>query len=113
MHSGQGTEEVYPMSVGPVDFQTHTIFTKYLPPATKLGQGNIFRSVCQEFCPQGKLGMCGGGSMHAGGHAWQGGMHGEGACVAGGHAWWGGMHGRGTCMAGEGVCMADTTRYGQ
>ena len=21
-----------------------------LPPATKLGQGNIFRSVCQEFC---------------------------------------------------------------
>ena len=24
-----------------------------LPLATKLGQGNIFRSVCQEFCPQG------------------------------------------------------------
>ena len=24
-----------------------------LPPATKLGQGNIFRSVCQEFCPHG------------------------------------------------------------
>ena len=24
-----------------------------LPPATKLGQGNIFRSVCQEFCSQG------------------------------------------------------------
>ena len=24
-----------------------------LPPATKLGQGHIFRSVCQEFCPQG------------------------------------------------------------
>ena len=23
-----------------------------LPPATKLGQGNIFRSVCQEFCSQ-------------------------------------------------------------
>ena len=23
---------------------------RYLPPATKLGQGNIFRSVCQEFC---------------------------------------------------------------
>ena len=22
-----------------------------LPPATKLGQGNIFRSICQEFCP--------------------------------------------------------------
>ena len=24
-----------------------------LPSATKLGQGNIFRSMCQEFCPQG------------------------------------------------------------
>ena len=24
----------------------------FLPPATKLGQGNIFRSLCQEFCPQ-------------------------------------------------------------
>ena len=24
----------------------------FLPPATKLGQGNIFRSVCQEFCSQ-------------------------------------------------------------
>ena len=23
-----------------------------LPPATKLGQGNVFSSVCQEFCPQ-------------------------------------------------------------
>ena len=26
-----------------------------LLPATKLGQGNIFRSVCQEFCSQGVL----------------------------------------------------------
>ena len=26
---------------------------RILPPATKLGQGNIFRSVCQELCPQG------------------------------------------------------------
>ena len=25
----------------------------YLPAATKLGQGNIFTSVCQEFCPRG------------------------------------------------------------
>ena len=24
-----------------------------IPPATKLGQGNIFSSVCQEFCSQG------------------------------------------------------------
>ena len=29
----------------------------YLPPATKLGQGNIFRSVCQEFCSQGGGGL--------------------------------------------------------
>ena len=28
-------------------------FSSLLPPATKLGQGNIFRSVCQEFCPLG------------------------------------------------------------
>ena len=50
-----------------------------LPPATKLGQGNIFRSVCQEFCPQGD-------------------MHGSGACMAGaGHAW------QGACMVGGGV----------
>ena len=26
-----------------------------LPPATKLGQGNIFRSMCQEFCSGGGL----------------------------------------------------------
>ena len=26
---------------------------KSLPAATKLGQGNIFTSVCQEFCPRG------------------------------------------------------------
>ena len=25
----------------------------FLPPATKLGQGNLFRSVCQEFCSRG------------------------------------------------------------
>ena len=86
-----------------------------LPPATKLGQGNIFRSVCQEFCPQGGGGMC------SGGHAWQGvcvvgacmaggvGTCMAGACIVGRHAWWGGacvaggMHGRGACM--EGVCV--------
>ena len=44
------------------------VFMLLLPPATKLGQGNIFRSVCQEFCP------------------WGGGMCGEGVCMAGGHA---------------------------
>ena len=29
-----------------------------LPAATKLGQGNIFTSVCQEFCPQRGEGVC-------------------------------------------------------
>ena len=33
-----------------------------LPAATKLGQGNIFASVCQEFCPQGGVSA----SVHAG-----------------------------------------------
>ena len=68
-----------------------------LPPATKLGQGNIFRSVCQEFCPWG-------------GHAWQGfvcmaGAHArQGVCGRGAHVWWGGMCSRGACMVG-GVYM--------
>ena len=67
----------------------------FLPPAAKLGQGHIFRSVCQEFRPRG-------GACIAGGHAWQG------ACMAGGgaHAWQEGVH-------GGGACVADTTRYGQ
>ena len=29
-----------------------------LPATTKLGQGNIFTSVCQEFCPRGGGGVC-------------------------------------------------------
>ena len=75
----------------------------------------------------------------AGGHGWRGGMCGKGmggrgTCMAGGmcirevamHGWGacvaGGMCGRGVCMAGgvhckghawQGVCMADTMRYGQ
>ena len=62
-----------------------------------LGQGNIFRSMCQSFCPQ--VGGEGWGSMHGGG------MHG------GGHLWWracmvgaciaGDMHGRGMCGRGH------------
>ena len=79
-----------------------------LPPATKLGEGNIFRSVCQEFCPGGCAwqrgrvwqwgvhgrGACMAGGMCGGGHAWQG------VSMAGGHAWQEGVHGRGTCVAG-------------
>ena len=33
----------------------NTVETYLLPPATKLGQGNVFTSVCQEFCPQGGI----------------------------------------------------------
>ena len=74
------------------------VWVIFLPPATKLRLGNIFTSVCQEFCPQrGVHGTVGG--MCGRGHAWQGvcmagGMHGRGVCMAGGmcgggHAWWG------------------------
>ena len=78
----------------------------FLPPATKLGQGNIFRSVCQQFCPQGGAAcVVALGGMHGfiqgGVHGFiQGGVHGfirgacmvlfGGACVvlfSGGHAW--------------------------
>ena len=65
-------------------FITAELFT-----ATKLGQGNIFRSVCQEFCPQGG-----------------GGMHGRGACMAGGCAWQEGMHAMHASPP-----PADNTRY--
>ena len=63
------------------------VYVAFLPPATKLGQGNIFRSVCQQFCPRG------GHVWLPGGHAW---------FYSGGHAWFysggawfysGGMHG--------------------
>ena len=56
----------------------HSVQFLSLPPATKLGQGNIFKSVCPEFCPQWETCM-GGGSCMEGGQAWQG------VCVAGGH----------------------------
>ena len=75
------------------------MFPELLLPATKLGQGNILRSVCQQFCPQE-----GGGGMHGctrgacvvalgrvHGFIWKGGMRGFiwGACMVlfGGHAW--------------------------
>ena len=51
-------------------------------------------------------GACVVGDMCGGGHAWRG------ACMAGVCVWW-----EGVCMVGGvhdgGVCMADTTRYGQ
>ena len=91
-------------------FGTEVLHYKILlSPATKLGQSNIFRSVCQEFCPQGghawrgvggvqgRRVMCGRGACIAGGMCGRGLW--QGACMVGGCAWWG------ACMAG-GVCMA-------
>ena len=73
----------------------------FLPPATKLGQGNIFRSVCQQFCPQGGCAwLLGGACMVLFGevHGFIGGVCG----FIGGHAWFylGGMRGFiwGVCM---------------
>ena len=57
----------------------------YYRPQTKLGQGNIFRSMCKSFCRRGAA------RGRAGWHAWQGGV----ACVAGGCVWLGGMCGGG------------------
>ena len=46
-----------------------SVTAKFLPPETKLGQGNIFRSVCQEFCSHP-------GAVHAGRYGQQaGGTH--------------------------------------
>ena len=41
-----------------------------LQPATKLRQGYVFTSVCQEFCPVGGGGLC--PSMHHRSHDWEG-----------------------------------------
>ena len=80
----------------------------FLPPATKLGQGNIFRSVCQELCPRGVYitGGVRGGGMHAWGACMAGGVHGQGVCMAGGACMavgglaWGHVWQQGVCMAG-------------
>ena len=82
---------------------TDTHWVNLLPPATKLGLGNIFRSVCQEFCPKGGHAwgvVCGRGACVAGGCMAGGVCMAGGMCGGGGHAWgWcmagGGMHGRG------------------
>ena len=61
-------------------FENVDPLTASLTPAKKLGQGNIFRSVCQQFCPGGVRGrgVCmAGRACMAGGHVWQGGMCGR------------------------------------
>ena len=93
----------------------YAVLVLFLPPATKLGQGNIFRSVCQQFCPWGGMRGCPGGRawfLFGGGMRGfiggacmvlfsGGGMRGFiqwGACVVlfRGHAWF--LFSRGVCM---------------
>ena len=67
-----------------------------------LGQGNIFRSVCQEFCPQGGHVWLPGGVCGCWGHVWL-----PGACVVAGECVWlpGSVCGcRGVCVV-AGVCV--------
>ena len=82
-----------------------SFFKNLYRPLRSLGQGNIFRSVCQEFCPGG--GACVAGGMHGRGHVWQGACMAGGACVAWGPCMVGGgmcgregVHGRGACVVG-------------
>ena len=72
-----------------------------LPPATKLGQGNIFRSVCPHSVHRGGMRGCSGGACMV----VRGGMHG---CSGGG-----GVHGCwGACVIAPGGRHAwDTMRY--
>ena len=62
-----------------------------------LGQGNIFRSVCQSFCPEREACLVGRGACMAGGvldrgHVWQE------VCVTGGMCGKGGMFSKGVCV---------------
>ena len=95
----------------------------FLPPSTKLGQGIIFRSMCQEFCLQGEGACVAGGRAWQGEHswwgrAWQGGMHGrghvwQGACIAGSVHGSGMYVARGACVAGgRGMCGRGHTWQG-
>ena len=60
----------------------------FLPPATKLRQGNVFTSVCQEFCSRGGGVVCVvGGSMHGRGCVVRGACMAGGMCGGGGHVW--------------------------
>ena len=78
-------------------------FGLYLPPATKLGQGNIFRSVCPHSVHRGACMVAPGGHVWLlrGVHGCSGGIRGysQGVCgCSGGHAWLP----RGACMVARG-----------
>ena len=56
----------------------------FLPPVTKLWQGNVFTPVCQSFCSQGGMharGACMVGACIAGGHVCPGGHVWQGSCA--------------------------------
>ena len=66
---GKASEQEVSTTVSPRVEGSSPVRGKFLLPATKLGQGNIFRSVCQEFCSHL-------GAVHAGRYRQQaGGMH--------------------------------------
>ena len=76
-----------------------------LPPATKLRQGNVFTSVCQEFCPQGGGGgvsvpACTTGHMTRRVSVWGASVQG-GLCPGGGGSL---SRGRGIYVQG-GLCL--------
>ena len=69
-----------------------------LPPATKLGQGNVFTSVCDSV-------HRGGGVHGRRGHAWPGGVHDErGHAWQRGCAWQKGVRDEGVCVMKGDVC---------
>ena len=55
-------------------FKAKVIRQAYYRPATKLGQGNIFRSVCQKFCPQRRGDLQAHTQREVGGSGWGAGL---------------------------------------
>ena len=74
----------------------------YCYTAHNLGQGNILRSECEEFCPRGGGCLVPGGVSAPGG-AWSGGVPGPGGCLVPGGALCWGVPGPGGCVV-PGVC---------
>ena len=121
----------FEVQIEPTIYKIYNCFDLFLPPATKLGQGNIFRSMCPHSVHGGHVWLLRGGGMC--GLLWGGmrgcsggvcGCSGGGACmVAPGGVCMvslGGMHGcsGGRCMVapwGGGACMGydEIRRYGQ
>ena len=79
-----------------------------------LWQGNVFTSMCQDFCPRGGACVVGGSACMVGGMHNKRGMHGGGMCGRG-HAGeggaWSGVHGGGVHGGGMHGMHAPTSRY--